>query len=181
MAKVTIKGIPRLKESVVKLFNEIKSDPNLLLEIGDTTVDLTRSFNRSGKSPSGPKYDKNSTPWEFRKLALTKTNEPSEFYSYGLSNVTFTGQFLNSLGIDKINRAQGSVTIDFSDKERKPYKNVNGTSVGSDNTPTNKQLFKYLKEKGRLIFGINKQMENVINRIVRKYLNTAIKKTFPNK
>lgn len=179
MAKVTISGVNSVKESVVKLFNEIKQDQRLLLEIGEKTVELTRAFNRAGKSPDkkGNRHPRNSEAWEQRKKQLTKTNNPSEFYKFGLSNVTFTGQLLESIRLIKILKNQGSVIID-ADGPRQPYKNLNGTSVSKKNTPSNNELVVYLKKKGRIIFGINKQMENVINKIVRTYINKAIKKSF---
>jgi len=177
MAKVTINGIDKVKKNVIDTFNRIKSSESLLLDIGEKTVELTKAFNRSGKSPAenGGKHPKNSDAWENRKEALTKTNTPSEFYQRGLSNVTFTGQLLESIEILKIDKKNSSVTIDATGP-RKPYKNLNGSL--QKNTPDNSKLVEYLKEKGRIIFGINKQMTNVINKIVRSYINAEIKKSF---
>lgn len=175
MAKVTITGIDKVKASVIDAFNKIKSNERMLLDIGDKTVELTKAFNRSGKSPVGKSHPKNSGEWELKKIALTKTNKPSEFYQPFLSNVTFTGQLLESIDVVKINKNESSVTIDATGP-RTSYKNLNGSL--QKNTPTNAKLVEYLKEKGRLIFGINKQMTNVINKIVRTYINAEIKKSF---
>lgn len=176
MAKVTIKGVDKVKQSVIDTFERIKSNEQMLLDIGNKTVELTKAFNRAGKSPTGKRHPQNSESWEYTKIALTKTNKPSEFYQYGLSNVTFTGQLLESIKLFKINRSKGSVEIDASG-QRAPYKNLDG-SVQKSKPPTNQKLVEYLKEKGRIIFGINKQMQNVINKIVRSYINAEIKKTY---
>jgi hypothetical protein len=175
--KVSIEGISRLKGNIKELFDQTRKDAQMLVEVGEKTVELTKQFNRAGHSPSGKKHPKNSVAWEERKKKLTKTNQPSEYYRAGLSNVTFTGQLIDSIKLLRINKEDGSVTIDATG-QRTPYKNLNGKPVSKKNTPTNPKLVEYLADKGRKVFGINKQMTNVINRIVRKYLNERIKKTF---
>jgi glyceraldehyde-3-phosphate dehydrogenase/erythrose-4-phosphate dehydrogenase len=63
--------------------------------------------------------------------------------------------------------------------ERTPYKNMDG-KLGKNakkNTPSNPQLVKYLKEKGRIVFGVNKQIKNTMNKIVRNFINAKIKKS----
>jgi len=180
MAKVTIKGIPKLKENVKKLFEETRSDAQMLIEIGEKTVELTKAFNRAGKSPDGKAHKKLSKSWIDRKEKLTKTNKVSDFYISGFSNLTFTGQLLDSIKLKKINQSEGSVIINATGP-RKPYNNLNGKSVGTKNTPTNEKLVEYLRDMKRFVFGINKQIENNINRIVRKYLNKRIKETFRKK
>lgn len=177
MAEVKIKNLENVKRSIKKTFEEIRTNEQMLVEIGNATVDLTKKFNRSGKSPDGSKHPNNSPAWEIEKMNLTEYNNPSEYYRPYLSNVTFTGQLLESIKLVKINRSNSSVEIDATG-ERTPYKNKKGKSVGKKNTPTNKKLVEYLGDIGRNIFGINKQMTNVINKIVRRYINEEIKKRF---
>lgn len=177
MAKVTIQGMENVKSSIKKTFDNIKGNERMLLDIGEKTVELTKAFNRAGKSPNGNRHPSNSNRWEERKMELTKHNNPSEFYRPYLSNVTFTGQLLESIKLIKINRNDGSVTIDATGKHD-PYKDMDGKPMKPKKELTNKKLVEYLADLGRNIFGINKQMENVINKIVRKYINEEIKKIF---
>lgn len=177
MAEVKIKGIDNLKRNVKDLFDDVRKDQSLLLEIGNETVRLTKGFLRSGKNPDGTPLPELSPAWEKRKQALTATNNPAKYYRYGLSNLTFTGQLLDSMTVTKVNQSNASVEISIPDTERKkPYKNLNNKPVKK--TPTNKKIYEYLVELGWNFFGINKQMTNVINRIVRKRLNLEIKKRF---
>lgn len=176
MAKVKINGITNVKNNIKKLFDEVRKDPSLLLEIGNKTVELTVNFNRAGSSPAAnlgaKKHPKNSDAWENRKEKLTATNPPSEHYRKGLSNVTFTGDLLESIDVTKINTSNGTVEINATGNH-KPYRNLDGSKAGK--SIPNSTLVGYLKEKRRFIFGINKQITNNINRIVRRFLNKRIK------
>lgn len=176
MAKVKIKNLNNVKKSVDDMFNEIRKDNQLLLDIGNKTVELTKAFNRSGKSPNGKRHPDNSDAWDNRREQLKAVNKTSEFYKAYYSNVTFTGQLIDSIKLIKINRNESTVEIDATGN-RKPYKNLDGSNVKG--TPTNKKLVEYLADIGRNIFGINKQIENVINKIVRSYMVKEMKKRFP--
>ena len=176
MAKVTITGVQNVSNNIKRLFDDLRKDPAMLLDIGNKTVELTKAFNRAGSSPAAnlgaKKHPKNSQAWEDRKAALTKTNKPSEFYKKGLSNVTFTGDLLESIEVKKINVSDGSVEIEATGQHA-PYKNLHGQVSGK--AVSNSDLVKYLKDKGRFIFGVNQQITNNINKIVRQYLNKRIK------
>lgn len=182
MAKVTIDGIPRLKGAIKDLFDSVRKDQQMLLEIGDKTVEQTKAFNRAGKSPNGTRHTKLETSTIESKKRLSKTNKTSEFYRDGFSNLTFTGQLIDAIKLKNIDRENSSVII-VAEGQRQPYKNSKGkvTQKARDNTPTNEKLVEYLRDMKRFVFGINKQIENNINKIVRKYLNQKIKDTFNKK
>lgn len=179
MASVKIKGIPEVKASVRNLFNEVRKDPKLLEDIGIKMVEQTQAFNRSGKSVSGDKHPRIESETVDRKEKLKKVNPVSEYYRRAASNVTFTGQLLRSIKF-KVFSSEGTVKLEASG-ERKPYKNLDGTSVSADNTPTNEQLVGYLKKKGHSVFGegnvLDKRIENTITKIVRVFMNNKIRKS----
>lgn len=168
-----IKNLSRVKKSISDVFDRIRSNPEMLLDIGNKTVELTVAFNRSGKSPSGKRHPSNSDAWEERKKRLSSVNKTDEFYSYGFSNVTFTGELLKSINVVKIDKSSGSVVIDATGDHSK-YKSLTGKSIGKK--IKNSTLVEYLSNIGRFVFGINKQIENNINRIVRSYVVKEIKK-----
>jgi hypothetical protein len=179
MAEVKIKGIANVKQSVINLFNKVKSDEALLVEIGNKTAELTKQFNYAGKDIPGNKSKKSiSNEWAERKDKLKATNKASKFYRSGASNLTFTGQLIESIKFTKINKSQSSVTIEASG-ERTPYKNLSGkiTDKARKNTPTNEELSEYVKDGGRPLFGVNKQMNNVLSKIVRLFLNKKIRES----
>lgn len=173
MATVKINGLKNVKSSVEKLFEQIRTDKGLLDDVGANLVIQTQDFNRSGKSPSGTRHEPISDEWIERKEALKQKNNPAPYYRRGASNLTFTGQLLQSIKF-KINQSAGSVYL-YMSGTRKPYKNLDGTLV--ENTPTNDELRGYLEERGWKIFGINKQIQNTTNRIVRKFITDKIKKS----
>lgn len=190
MAEVKIKNLNNVKKSIVELFNEIRKDEKLLLDIGNETVRMTKGFLRSGKSPK----DKKPLPaledeTIEQKKRMKSHNSVAKYYGDGLSNLSFTGQLIDSIEVVSIDREKSIAKIDVTDNaKRKPYKLANGKSV--KDTPTNSQIYQWLGVEGINtksgykkwdFFGINKQMENVINKIVRKFMNDKIKKNFNNK
>lgn len=178
MATVKIKGLSNVNEGVRKLFEKIRTDESLLKDLGKELLTKTQDFNRAGLKPSDGKPHKPiSSEWADRKEQLGLTNKKDQYYSAGASNVTFTGQLLRSLKIEVFSK-QGSVELEASG-DRTPYKNSKGTitSKARKNTPTNDELAGYLKEQKRPIFGVGRQLNNSLVRIVRTFLNETIKQS----
>ena len=173
MAQVKIKNIPQLKGKIKDLFEEIRKDTNLLNDIGVKSVELTQKFNRAGKSPKGNKHPELSDKWIDKKEELRPFNKVSDYYKSGASNVTFTGELLRSI-VFKIMPSKGSVVLN-NKGQHKPYKDKSGPVSKS---VSNDKLVEYLKDQGRNIYGLNKQMENVINKIVRSFINKKIRSKF---
>jgi hypothetical protein len=178
MAKVTIEGFDNVKGAVRALFEEVKHDKGLLTDMATEHVKLTQNFNRAGESATGKKHLPLEQSWIDRKSELiAKGNNPSPYYSHGASNLTFTGQLLNAIYF-KVNAAKGFYEVLIRDNVRKKYKGTSGKDL------TNKQVADFLKKgvitqhgelKQRNILGVNKQIDNVLKAIVRKFLNKKIK------
>jgi hypothetical protein len=180
MAEVKI-DTKNLKRSFAESIKKIMTDTQVLLDVGQATVDMTKGYIRTGKNiKTGERFPalKESTIESKRQLA--KHNKTHDTYVDGLSNATFTGQLIDSLGVVSIDKANSSVRINFrDDKNRKPYK----TSEFNENKKVEKNstIAKYLTDRGWKFFGDNKKLHNVINRIVRTYLFKELKKIYNNK
>lgn len=182
--KVEINGIGNVKESIKKLFEEVKKDKELLDQIGMKTVEQFRSYNRAGKSPDGTKHRALEQSWIDKKDQLSKNNTQSEFFYRGAPNMTFTGQLLNAIRF-VADPNTGSVTVDVKNTKHTPYKG------GSQKSLTNRQIADFLAEgvinkhgelKQRFVIpkknaGIAKQIENTIVKVVRSFLNLKIRKS----
>lgn len=175
MATVKIKGLENVKRNVKELFEQTRKDEKLLEQMGIVLVTKTQDFNRAGLKPvDGKKHKPISKSWINRKEELKATNTvDGNYYRTGASNLTFTGQLLKSLKF-KIFKNEGKVQLDATGT-RKPYKNLDGTPM--ENTPTNDELAGYMKKQGRPIFGVGRQLNNVIVKLVRSFLNNKIKQS----
>lgn len=177
--KTKVPSLANVRSNVKKIFSEVVKDPDTLNEIGSTLVDQNKKAIRSGVDVGGSLLTKTRLPklspkWVERKEKLRSTNEASEYYRKGASNLTFTGQLVDSIK-HKIEQSKGTVVIFISGK-RKPYKNLKGRNE-KDN-PSNEEVAQDLKNKwGISIVGVTSAMRNIINKLVRKRIVEKLKKS----
>lgn len=164
---VKIKGVSRVQQSVKDLFKKVVTSKETLNQIGEKVVFLTKGTIRTGKSPdaqggNASSFQPITEGWINRKERLKDFNDASEFYRKGKSNLTFTGQLVDSLDYEL---KQSSIII-RAFGSRKLYKGVNGKAL-PDQAKTNNEVVSSLKELGFNVFGITRQMVVVANKIVR--------------
>jgi hypothetical protein len=123
---------------------EKKLDP-LSNEGPNSYVDQRKRYAKTGKGPHG--------------VAIDET-----FFSPNRANNTLTGQFLESIKIEKIDQAKGEITIGPGDGDRKGEK------------LTNKTLSGYLKKMGRSIFAIDETARKVLLNKLKRRVRDQIKK-----
>lgn len=167
---VKIKGVSNVQNSVKALFKKIVGQESTLEEIGSKIVFLTQGTLRTGKSPNvdggNPKPQKPiSKGWANRKEKLKAVNSTSEFYRKGKSNLTFTGQLIDSIDYEIKKKADSNSIIISAKGDRKPYKGLKGKSL--DGEIKNEKVVESLKEKGFDVFGKTRQMVVAANKIVR--------------
>lgn len=116
---------------------------------------------------TGNKQPSLSPQWIKRKKELAKTNTRGTSYGPSKSNLTLTGQLLNSL---KRVKSRYSVII-RAIGDRQPYRTKNGRS---GQAPTNSQLAKWLAEKGRLFIGYNDKLKVQIVKKVKEHIRRSL-------
>jgi phage gpG-like protein len=173
MAKVRIKNTDRIKQSVKEELTKIISDKRLLTDIGVKMLELTQSFNRAGKSPTGKKHEAISDDWIETKEELRPYNKVSEYYRKGASNLTFTGQLIRSIKF-RVESSKATVVIEPTGK----HLGYNLKNNKKTKSISNAKLTEYLKDQGRILLGFNKQIENNLNRVVRVFVNKQIRSRF---
>jgi hypothetical protein len=171
--KVNVKGMTNVQKSIRELFNEVRKDRTVKSSIGDAIVKLTKQLLRSGKNPNadGGQPSRNhpiSKGWVDRKERLKEYNRISPYYRKGASNLTFTGQLIDSINYKLKSSGYTESIIIEATGTRKPYKGVKKESLKG--VETNAEVVKDLKSRGRDVFGITKQMVNIANKIVRTEL-----------
>lgn len=155
-----------LKEEYFKKL--LKVDEKTLQDIGDFAADRIRSFGRLGKSLTS------GSPQSFKKLAdstvksresFARNNPVGDFFSPRKSNVTQTGQYLESLE-GKVTKSTQSVTVE-------------PTGTRDDGDLTNKKVGEYLAEGGRPTIGLDAtaklRIVEIFDRAIRNNLRKNLK------
>lgn len=169
--KLKTSSVTALSKDVKQLFESVIQNQRMLNEIGESVVsDIKETTQKKGKSiPFGLQdFRLLKESWILRKTKLAETNHTDEFYEEGKSNLTFTGQLMNSI-VHKI-ISKGTLLFSF-DGTHEGYKSSTGRS--SKSIP-NEKLAEYVAQAGRPFFGIRPAMRLRVNRIVKTYMKRAI-------
>lgn len=173
MATVKIKGIDRLKVNTQKILTDVKTDAQTLNDIGELLRDEVIGFTRSGKSVS--------TNGSFPQLAdstiksrknLSKYNQTDALYSPARSNLTFTGELLESLTI-KTKVREGSVEV-LPQGNHKGYK----TKTGRGKSELNRDIFDWLEAKGFKVFGFSQAFRDRLSSRVNVLIKRTLRKKY---
>jgi hypothetical protein len=184
MSKFKIKvNYPRvaINSRIVRQVNELLGEDGLSIEVGEIVQERIRFSARRGK----PLNDSGS----FKPLApstvenrqdLSGYNSTIDVYSPARSNLSFTGQLLNSIRYRKA-KAQGFLIEILFSGDRNPYKTgPNSTAKLTDANRTNQALAKTLDDIGFTVFskkGIegNKELIRRIVNTVRSYIRKNLR------
>lgn len=190
MAKIKITGLNEVMASLKDLFENKIADTKILTDAATFTLERIRSFTRSGKSlvtgsklkPLSESYKdvrRGANKWrtlpDGRKILI---NEPDEklkevdvnFFDPEYSNLTYTGQLMESLDV-KINYQEKSYVIAPNDKKRR----------GKYEKLTNKQVAEYVADNGRPFLGIDAKgvdriKKLIVNNIRKQLIRKGLKK-----
>lgn len=164
--KFDASSLANVQDNVKRAFEKVISNTRMLNEIGESittdVIDQTRVKEKSIPLKSDLKLLKES--WIKGRSKLSETNVTDAEYQPGRSNLTFTGQLLNSL---KWRVLKAGVLEMFFDGMHKGY------TKGSKDL-SNEKLAQYVAEGGRPFFGVRPAMRLRVNRIVRTYIKRAL-------
>lgn len=168
--RVKISGIKELRDSTLKIIRTGIESKETLNEVGQIIQKSIVGAAKTGKDPEGNKFKELSKSWIDRKQKLSRVNETSEFYRKSRSNLSFTGQFLNSFKF-AIDSSKLSLRF-FFDGVRKPYKGLRKEAL--DGVKTNKELAQRIEETRPFVM-LSKKTESIviilIKRKIRQQLN----------
>lgn len=176
--KINAKGLLTTKERFKELAKDVFKDKELLAETASMAIKLIRFRTRLGEMPDGSKIKEleGFTVRKRKELAENGENKTNPSYKAEKSNLTFTGELMNSL-TSKVNTGKGTFSL-FFDGDHEPYKSVeiithknkNGSETKEKKifkegkTQSNNDIFKKLKKGGRDILEFNPD-ETVLNRV----------------
>lgn len=155
-------------------FSKVVNNPRMMGEIGESivtdVVDQTRNKEKSIPLKSDLNLLKES--WIKQRTWLQKYNQTDPTFEDGRSNLTFSGQLLNSLTYRVIGRGllRGVLEV-FFDGIHHPYKGKNKV-LGKE--LTNDELSEYVAKAGRPVVGVRPAIRLRINTIVKTYIKRAL-------
>jgi len=165
--KFNQQDIKSLNQEILTAFKKVIASNAVLRDIGEVLVldivDTTKNEKSIPNKLANLKLLKEA--WINRKDRLSKYNKTSPDYEHGKSNLTFTGQLLNSLTY--IVEGPGKLKLMFKGNHS-AYIGANGKKIGKD--ISNDKLAGYVAESGRPFMGIRPAMRLRINRIVKSYV-----------
>lgn len=168
--------IDKIQAQTTLNINEMIKSPALLSELGDVVIKDIKRIARTGKNPiTGGKFIPLSKGWIKRRGQLAETNQTDPTYKQNRSNITFTGQLLNSMG-KRINK--NILQIMFEGIHRRYNRSISllkrsGKPLKTPKQLTNEQLAQYVGEL-RPFFYVREtllpQLKSVVIRYIRRKL-----------
>ena len=172
MARIRVKGIDEaIRRTKLKITAGIQSE-GLLKDIGEFLVKNIKGSARTGKETESQKgFDDLEKSTIKNRDYLSRYNKTSSFYRRDKSNLTFSGQLLDSLKY-KTNLRKGTVTVAPSGT-RSPYRRKDGKAIkGQANTNT--EVARHVSGS-RPFMGTSKEMKQSILVLVRRELRRRLR------
>lgn len=167
-------------------------DPALLGEVADIVIKDIAYQVRIGVSPvDGKRFKPLSKEWREQRAEIAKATQTHAAFARNKSNLTLTGQLIDSL--HKIFQG-GAVIIDFKDNHKpynKKYKDSfsrKGKSGGRSSTVNsgktgiyqvgkeipNKELAEYVAERGRPFMAVREKLLEQLKKVVIKHIRRKL-------
>lgn len=169
--KFNQKDIQDVQNNVKEAFRKVIGSNQMLNEVGQLLVADVVEQTRNEKSIplGGREFKLLKEKWITRKDRLATVNNPDPNYQEGKSNLTFTGELLNSF--KWFIEGPGKILLKF-DGVHKKYKTLSGGGGGEGSL--NEEIAKGLAERGRPFVGVRPVIRRRVKRIVKDYIKRAL-------
>jgi len=174
--KLNQKSLDRLEADTRERLTRVLSNKEMLGEAGDMMIDMIRQNTRKGTSTvTDQKFAPLSKPWMKTRDKIASSQGTHPTYSKRRSNLTLSGQLLDSLKRSVVGRA---VRI-FFDGTHIPYRIQTKKGISRvGKLIKNSRLAQYVAEQGRPFFGFSKAFESKlltqVKRVVIRYIRRNI-------
>lgn len=167
--KVDKSGLSRIAKDI----RDKAVSREVLTDIGETVVRMTRRNARTGKTGDGSSFPPLSKSWIEERENLAQFNDVHLAYETSRSNATFSGQLIDAIEYN-IEEQSKSVTIDFNDSVRERYTGESGNKIGEAGI-TNKEVAQHFLDRGIKIIGLTQEMRDRINFILTSAIRSLLK------
>jgi hypothetical protein len=172
--KVNEDSLRALEDNTRKAFEKVIRNKELLNDIGETIITDIKFQTRRGNSiPTQGKLKPLTSKWKDKRANIADQIKTGEAYSKNRSNLTLSGQLLDSLKT-RIKGA-GQIIIEAVGS-RTPYLYSTKKTVKSrkqKHEPTNEELAQYVKEQGRPFLGIRDAIKDRIKKDIIAFIRRS--------
>jgi hypothetical protein len=172
-----------LESTIAKKIAEVKGalqGRKLLDDVGEQIIKDIKRNTRTGKGFStsqlnGIKNNKRESLPSLEKSTIkarkyyAKFNPTTQVYKSGRSNLSFSGQLIDSIAYDV---KKGRVVVSASGKKRRAYRTLKGKVK---NTPSNDEIIGYLEKKGFYFLGIDDKTIDKIKTIAKRQIRRLLR------
>jgi hypothetical protein len=165
--KVSMKGLV----NKIKQLEDVLDSNQLKNQMGIIAVKNIKAETRLGNDLKNETKQASLAPStiENRKY-LEKFNSTGRNYQTNRSNLTLSGQLIESLKFEPV---KGGISVFIPNETRMPYTYGNG---GKSKPLTNSQLATYLKEMGREFLGLNDRIKKLLSTEVKRFIRGSIRR-----
>ena len=162
-AKVEVLNAKEVFKEIEEATNGLFHSGEFLTKIGEFMVQRIQSVTRSGKSlVTNSKLAPLAQSYIKQRQSMQKSGKVgSDFFSPGRSNLTLTGQMLDSLDY-KVDEQRGSVSVQASGIR----------SDGKDNS----KIAQYVTDQGRPFLGLDETGQKRIEQLIQEELRRIFRK-----
>lgn len=164
MFKFRLNGlsVEQAKLRIITKVQAIIKNPELLTQLGNTIVtDILFQTRRGVSASTGEKLKPITKKWVKERDKISKATPPGQAYSKARSNLTLSGQLLNSFKITKIVGA--SVTMEFT----------------GNHVPYTAQYVKSYKRNGKTVTTNRQGLRTIGKKMLNKDLAEYVQKDRP--
>lgn len=179
---VKVYGLTNIGRKLNKVRKTLQ-EPEFLERVGRTAVREVKANAQKGYDKDGNLMKPLKPSTIKRRKELSKVNKTSKHYSHAISNLSFTGQLINSIKhfVRKkqvLIRPEGSrrpYTMSEEFRENKAGTKARKVKNKSKSTPTNPELMGYMRELGRDIMGVHEGLRQKIREMAVRQIQKSIR------
>ena len=165
--KAEIKGLDIVSKNIKTFVSNVIKEEQILNELGKFSADEIRKRTRGRLDTY--KQEALSKPTIKRRETLIKQGNSSEFSKPRQSNLTLSGQLLDSI-THKISQSTARITLFFKEG-RRPYKGKKGQDLENK---SNKEIVADLASRGREFFFISDRLKAQLESKLKAYLRQKL-------
>lgn len=168
---INTKALKSTESDVKKAFEKVIRNQTMLREMGNVVVQDVKFQTKRGNSiPLNGKLKPLSESWKQQRAKVAQDNPTSEVYSKNRSNLSLTGQLLESINFTI--QSAGRILFGFKGQHQGyAYKKKDGTTSRGKNI-ANETLAKYVSED-RPFLGIRDKIKDRLKNILLGYIRRS--------
>ena len=170
MARVRIKGLKRVRDNTIKNIEKALDSRSVQKDVADFAIKDIVGNARLGKDPNNRNFKSLARSTKEQREYLSRYNSTDSFFSVNKSNLTVSGQLLNSI---KAFFKKREITIEPTGTRRK-YRGAKGQAIGQ--SLTNKEVADFVQEDRPFLL-VSKALEEFIKNRVRRELRRILRKS----